>query len=160
MNIRKVLEAGKVVRYHSTLIDKKQNNAEHQWETATILCHIFPEAKAHLVLYALTHDSGEIFTGDIPAPVKKHYPEIKKACDEMEKVYMQEELGLPLLQFSQRELLAVKYADILSGIYFTTGRINAGDRAAIEIRDKWIEYIGSLPFLSDKVATTIEELKK
>ena len=159
MNIRKVLDSGKVIRYHATLIDKKQNNAEHQWEVATILCHIYPQAKAHLIMYALTHDSGEIETGDIPAPIKRKHPSIKTACDEMEEDYRVNQLGIPNIKFSKRDLLAVKYADILSGIYFTSSRVRAGDQEANQIRDKWLEYIGGLPFLSDEAEQAILELK-
>ena len=159
MNIRKVLDSGRVIRYHSTLIEKKQDNAQHQWEVATILRHIYPQAKAPLILYALTHDSGEIETGDIPAPVKRRHPAVKIACDEIEQEYMEKVLGIPEKRFSKKELLAVKYADILSGIYFTSCRVNAGDREAIPIRDKWLEYVGSLPYLNEEVLLTIGELR-
>jgi len=159
MNIRKVLESGRVVRYHSTMIDKKQNNSEHSWEVGVILEHIYPESSKALLFYALTHDSGEVYTSDVAAPVKRDHPEIKKALDKMEIEYCGLVLKLRHPKFTKEELLAVKYADILSGIYFTTIRANAGDREAIPVRDKWLEYIGSLPYLNDKVVQTIEGLK-
>ena len=160
MNIRKVLESGRVVRYHATLIDHKQNNAEHQWEVAVILRHIYPAASANLMLYALTHDSAEAFTGDLPSPVKKKHPEIKKVFDDMEKEYMHMVLGLPKTKFSKEELTAVKYADILSGLYFTTQRIKSGDSNALPIRDRWVSYIDKMPYLNVTAEKAIEELKQ
>lgn len=87
------------------------------------------------------------------------HPSIKTACDEMEEDYRVNQLGIPNIKFSKRDLLAVKYADILSGIYFTSSRVRAGDQEANQIRDKWLEYIGGLPFLSDEAEQAILELK-
>jgi len=159
MNIRKVLESGEVMRYHATLIKDKQSNAEHQWQTALILMQIFPEASVQLVQYALTHDAGEVISGDCPAPVKKAHPELKEILDDVERGYCIEVLGILPHPFTDTEKLAVKYADILSGIYFTTRRVNQGDREAIAIRDKWVKYLGSLPYLNDRVLAAVEELK-
>ena len=159
MKIRQVLDAGAVVRYHATLIEVKQDNSQHQWEVSVILAHIFPEAKADLLLYALTHDAGEIATGDTPAQVKRAHPTIKEKFDEMEHNHRQDELGLEPPNFSDREMLALKYADILSGIYYTSKRVRCGDQHAQTIRDKWLEYAGSLPYLNDVAQQAIEDLK-
>ena len=53
MNLKKILDAGSVVRYHSTLIDKKQFNSEHQWEVGIILKKIYPECSADLLFHSL-----------------------------------------------------------------------------------------------------------
>ena len=160
MNIRKVLESGSVVRYHSTLIEKKQNNDSHQWEVAVVLEHIYPECSKRLLFHALTHDAAEIATGDVPAPVKQDHPELKEAFDMLEFEYFKDVLEIFPVRFSEEEKLAIKYADIISGLYFTTRRINAGDREAIVIRDKWVQYVANLPYLNEVAARTIEELKQ
>lgn len=159
MNIKEVLDAGQVARYHSTLIQHKQSNAEHQYETTVILAHIYPEGSKELMLYALTHDSSEIFTGDMPAPMKKEEPKLKQLLDQIEDKYRREALEIPFAAFTKEEYLAVKYADILSGIYFTTMRVNQGDTYARPIRDKWIRYFGTLPYLNETTMQTLEALK-
>jgi 5'-deoxynucleotidase YfbR-like HD superfamily hydrolase len=45
--------------------------------------HVNPEWVAALALY---HDVGEVLTGDLPTPVKYFNPEIKNACQAIEKV--------------------------------------------------------------------------
>jgi len=71
---------------------------------------------------------------------------------------MKDVLSIEHPEFTLEEKLAVKYADIISGIYFTTSRMNAGDREAIPIRDKWIQYASTLPFLNEVCEEVIEEL--
>lgn len=158
MDIKQVLDSGHVQRYHCATIDQKQANSSHQWEVAVILTQIYPAASAELLLFALTHDVAEAVTGDMPSPIKKEVPELKRLMDELEEDY-RSELGLQAEgHFSEEELLAVKYADILSGIYFTTHRINCGDRGAVPIRDNWMKYYGSLPHLNTRPDTILEKI--
>jgi len=72
------------------------------------------------MLYALTHDCGELMTGDIAAPVKKENPLVKEIFDKMEKDYVENTLDLHHPVFNHSEMLAIKHADVLSGLYFTT----------------------------------------
>jgi len=76
MNILKVLESGRVARYHSTLIEKKQPVSDHSWEVAIILKQIYPTVSGALLFYALTHDAAEIYTSDLASPVKRANPNI------------------------------------------------------------------------------------
>jgi len=160
MKLRKTLDTGKTVRYHATLIDKKQNVAEHSWEVAIILKEIYPQCSADLFFYALTHDCAEMYTGDLPATVKKDVPHVKALFDDLEDRYLDSELGINYSEFSDEERLAVKYADVLSGIYFTTARVRAGDREALLIRDRWVSYLAQLPYLNRYVEFAIDEVIK
>jgi len=160
MQIKQILDSGSVVRYHSTLITNKQYNSEHQWETGVILKKIYPECSVDLLFYALVHDSAEIFTSDVAAPVKRAKPVIKQMLDEMEYKFMRDTLKIPEPNFSKEEMLAVKYADILSGVYFTTRRAQAGDVQATLIRDKWVEYYGALPYLNDLTDLVLKEIRQ
>ena len=47
-------------------------------------------------------------------------------------------------------MLAVKYSDILSGIYYTAHRARLGDLYAKEICGVYIEYYNQLPYFNDK----------
>lgn len=160
MNVKKVLRSGSVTRYHSTMIDKKQTIDSHSWEAAIILMKIYPDYTKILMEHVLTHDCAEAATGDIPAPVKKEHPTIKDIFDGLEDDYMEKELNLQVYKLSKEETLAAKYADCLSGLYFTTARVRAGDQEAIPIRDNWLRYLGQLPYLNEIVEHVIEELKR
>ena len=160
MNLLKVLRSGGVIRYHSTLIDEKQRIDSHHWEAAMILQAIYPECSKDLLFYALTHDCAEIYTSDVAAPVKRMSAEIKKILKRMEEQYEKEELELNHPKFTEEEIIAVKYADIISGIYFTTYRVNCGDREALPIRAKWIEYYESLPQLYEPFNENCDQLIK
>lgn len=155
--IKSILDSGSVVRYHSTLIDKKQNVDSHSWETAVILSRIYPECSKELLEYALVHDSGEIITGDVPTPVKKKYPCLKETYDQIELIILND-MGIDSQSFSITEKLALKWADYLSGLYFTTRRMRAGDMEAALVRDNWLTYLGSLPYLNDLALKAMEEL--
>ena len=158
MNLSKILNSGSVVRYHCTLIDHKQNVAEHSWETAVILKRIYPSCSVELMLYALTHDCGELMTGDIAAPVKKENPLVKEIFDKMEKDYVENTLDLHHPVFNHSEMLAIKHADVLSGLYFTTRRIKCGDQNAVPIRDKWLKYFNELPHLNQMSQDAAKEI--
>jgi 5'-deoxynucleotidase YfbR-like HD superfamily hydrolase len=76
--------AGGVRRYHTWPVVHQQTNAEHQWNVARIVLAIWPGAPRQLIFAALFHDIGELATGDLPYPVKKDNPDLKKTCDEVE----------------------------------------------------------------------------
>lgn len=155
--IKPLLDSGSVVRYHCTLIDRKQNVDSHAWETAVILTRIFPQCSKELLQYALVHDCGESVTGDVPAPIKKRYPHLKDTYDQIEAMSLND-LGVSTPEFNLEEKLALKWADYLSGLYFTTRRVRAGDMEAAPIRDNWLSYLGSLPYFNDKALAIMEEL--
>lgn len=61
----------------------------------------------HLAACALYHDASEIFTGDLPTPVKYFNPEISRAYKQVERLSLQRLLGmLP-------ETMRPAYADLL-----------------------------------------------
>lgn len=155
--IKSLLDSGSVVRYHCTLIDKKQTVDSHSWETAVILTRIYPECSKELLEFALLHDCGEVASGDAPAPIKKRYPSLKQTYDEIETIALNS-MGVFQPDFTTEEKLALKWADYLSGLYFTTRRLRAGDQEAATIRDNWVIYLGSLPYLNDEALNIMEEL--
>lgn len=149
MDIIKILQSGSVMRYHNTMIDRKQTLDQHSWEVAIILDYIYPEASKELLIYALVHDAPELYSGDVPAPAKRDVPGLKDLMDMVEKNYAKNALKLAENGFSEKDLLAVKYADILSGIWFTFNRMKAGDTKAEPIYETFIVYMLDLPLLND-----------
>ena len=68
-------KSGCVKRWHSS-IDRNLRNSndttgEHSHRVAMLLLMLNPLPSAHLLACALTHDTAEVFTGDIPGPMKQ-----------------------------------------------------------------------------------------
>ena len=157
MNIRNVLASGDVMRYHNARITK-QNLSDHMWQVGIILQHIYPECSKGLLMYALTHDCEELYTGDIPAPIKSECPELKNVLTRLEEGFRYSKLELDRPDFSEKDMLAVKYADVLSGYYHTCKRIAAGESQAKYIQLEWRKYLKVLPYLNDRTQATIGDL--
>lgn len=154
------LETGGIVRYHNTQIDKKQTIAEHQWAVALILDKIHPTTR-HLLLHALVHDCPEAVTGDIPAPFKWDNPAIKDYLKASEDKWLLDHRYRTESGFEEEALLALKWADSLEGLWFTTRQARKGDYHAVQIRDRWIEAISGYPTLNtaaDEFFLTLQEL--
>ncbi len=158
MKLLEILNTGRVLRYHSAPIHRKQRLDSHHWEVAMILLEIYPECSQALMFKALTHDCAEAFTGDLPAPIKNQFPEIRDALKKLEAQY-EKELGIIYLELEEEELLAVKHADVLSGMWFTWQQIRAGDQDARCIATKWSAYYRDLPYLNDASWQLAKEIK-
>ena len=159
MRIKTILNSGDVVRYHCAPVKDKQLLSSHHWETAVILEYIYPECSKALLFYALTHDVAELFTGDLPATVKVDSPVVKGSLDSLEQMYETQRLGLHHPEFSGFEKLAVKWADVISGIYFTRKRVMQGDRPAVPVLANWMEYSINLPHLNQAAESAIGEVQ-
>lgn len=77
--------AGGVERYHTWPRLTRQQCDAHSMQNMRILLAIWPEAPRHLLIHCLTHDLGELRTGDVPYPVKRESHEVKREFDRMEK---------------------------------------------------------------------------
>lgn len=70
-------KSGCVKRWHSN-IDKNlresgDTTGEHSHRVAMLLLMLHPLPSAHLLSCALTHDTAEVFTGDVHGPMKQGY---------------------------------------------------------------------------------------
>jgi len=77
--------AGQVTRYHTWPRIREQSVGEHSWQVMRILLAIWPDAPRHMLLHCLTHDVGEMVSGDPPYPVKKNNPVLKEEMDRIER---------------------------------------------------------------------------
>ncbi len=88
---------------------------------------------------ALFHDATEIFTGDLPTPIKYYSPDIRAAYRQVEEVAAEKLLGMlpeelrpayaPLLHESDSEIKTlVKAADKLSAYIKCLEELEAGNR--------------------------------
>ncbi len=70
-----IWKSGCVRRWHNSvdkgLRDSGDTVGEHSHRVAMLLLMLHPLPSAHLIACALTHDAAEVFTGDMPAPMKQ-----------------------------------------------------------------------------------------
>lgn len=151
MNIRKILQSGNVVRFHNHVGIDKQKNSDHQWEVALILQHIYPQCSKELLLAALTHDAAEYFTGDIPFPTKQASPELKQVLDKIERQWEQEN-GVHF-NLQSEELLMLKLADTLSGMWYCILQVREGKINAKRAFRKWREF--AVEFMYDNCSPNL-----
>src|SRR5690606_18884643 len=135
-----------------------ENVAEHSYQVAVLphlLCSIAKEIfgrdvdPARAAAYALFHDASEVFTGDIPTPVKHHNPRILSNFREIEAIAAERLLATvpdelkatyePLLKRApdDPELYRyVKAADLLDAYLKCLNEMSAGNREfAIALRE-------------------------
>ena len=152
--IKAVREAGLVERCHTVRHNSSYNNAQHQYGVAS-LCHLlFPE-HPHLVGYALFHDVAERWTGDIPSPVLKNQPELKKHLSLVDEK-IASWLNLPCEHtLTGDEFRMLKAADSLELWLWACEEIRSGNLEVLGLKDKieaW--WAGSPPV--EPVKTLVE----
>jgi len=128
----------------------RENVAEHSYHVA-VLTHLLCTAARDVfgkqvdpdkaAAYALFHDATEVFTGDIPTPVKHHNPHILANFREIERLAADRLLSMvppeltrayqPLLtgEGADPELIRyVKAADLLAAYLKCVSEMSAGNR--------------------------------
>ncbi|MNJ34928.1 5'-deoxynucleotidase YfbR [compost metagenome] len=149
-----------------------ENVAEHSFHVA-LLTHLLCEIGNRLygrslnsdraATLALFHDATEVFTGDIPTPVKHHNPRLLSSFREMEGIAAERLLSMvppelqqtygPLLSPSKlatgntedKELLRyVKAADSLDAYLKCAWELTSGNREFAVARDQLLEKLNRL----------------
>lgn len=144
-NIKEVLESGDVMRFHACPHMIKQNMSSHEWGVAVLCKHLKEDITADELMIALTHDSCELITGDIPATLKWTYPEVKQLLNKIEdRIDL-----LPAYECSKDFKYILKLADYLEGIiYCYNCAINGNNQARI-IYLRWVPAL--LKYIDDNI---------
>lgn len=139
MKLTKLLEtldSGGIIRFHACPKMRKQRLSDHMWKVALITQYLLPNISKDALLYALTHDSIEIVTGDIPATLKWKFPEIKDVLKGIESKYSSDTNTA-----SELEKLVIKLADFIDGMLFCYDSYNDGCKEAKVIFDRWVYHL-------------------
>ena len=137
--------SGRITRYHTWPRIQQQSVGEHSWQLLRILLAIWPEVPRELMVHAVTHDVGEIATGDLPFPAKARDPELKRKIDEAEKsthLRMSMPWSLPAPQLLAQEWLDVfKYAEYIEMWEWALDDMDMGNQNADLVRVRCLEAI-------------------
>lgn len=108
-NILDILRSGEVRRWHQNpeMVDCNERNSSHQWDTVMILLYLDPNVSRDTLLYALTHDVGELIVGDLSSPFKREYPEVAQDHRTIEMAVREHILcgNSPLLTYDDATLI-------------------------------------------------------
>jgi 5'-deoxynucleotidase YfbR-like HD superfamily hydrolase len=104
--------AGMVRRYATWPMIHQQTVGEHSWRVACIFVEIFGMPRAEALYAALHHDSGELWSGDLPFGVKKAVPNLSTCMKVAEQIGLQK-LDLKLPDLTALECVQIKIADLL-----------------------------------------------
>ncbi len=161
-----------------------ENVAEHSYHAA-LLTHMLCTAARDVfgkpvdpdkaAAYALFHDATEVFTGDIPTPVKHHNPRILANFREIERLAAERLLSMvpeelreaykPLLTGAGADPELVKYvkaADLLDAYLKCLSEMSAGNREFATARRQSEEKLRKLnmpevEWLMDRLTPSFEK---
>lgn len=77
-------DAGDVKRYHTKRTIREQTVGQHTFGILMLLRQVSPDCSKALLFTAMHHDLAELFTGDIPAPMKRANAQLSILLDEVE----------------------------------------------------------------------------
>lgn len=104
---------GRVERCHTIPHHGSYNNAAHSWGVAMLMYYLFPEDYPRLSIYCLTHDIGEGWMGDVPAPALWAVDGLRQVWGDLEADLI-EIAGCPSEKdLSKEDLLKLKTCDRL-----------------------------------------------
>lgn len=86
--------AGYVRRAHTIPLLMQQTTAEHSAQALSLLLLLNRNPSVNLIKTLLWHDAPEKYTGDIPSPVKRSNPALKKAMMDAEFEFIAEHPAL------------------------------------------------------------------
>lgn len=106
-------DAGAVTRYHTKRTLRTQTVAEHTFGMLMLVKQVTNGVHGHNSLHVLYeailhHDLPELFTGDIPAPIKRSHPELGPLMESVEEGLTPLYQGIAL---TAEECALLKWAD-------------------------------------------------
>ena len=108
------LEGGDILRYHTApQVGRGQTVGQHTWRGLVLLDIIWPSAPMQVWRYFLYHDVPELFTGDIPSPIKWANKDFLKTIARIEENVC-DKMDLPTkADLSLDEQIVVEMIDVL-----------------------------------------------
>jgi len=131
-------DAGAVKRYHVKRTQRTQTIAEHTFGMLMLVKQVNRTCTKNLMCAVLHHDLPELFTGDIPAPIKRVHPELGPLMDSIEEdlapLYQDFQLTVP-------EAILLKWADRMELVLWCLEEVRLGNwycRAVVARGLGWI----------------------
>lgn len=158
-----ILKMSDLVRYNGRFRLKDESIAEHSFYVAYNVIEICKQynlsdnIKSKALEYAVIHDIPEVYTSDLPYPIKRDNEDLSVILEKVELKYMEE--SMPTMYDAFLELqsnkesiehIVLKLADTISVVQYTAREITLGNRSeemkdihedSIERVEKFIEKL-------------------
>ena len=143
----KAWQAGFTRRWHNhpVMCDTDDPDSGHMQRVTILLLSFWPDAPRDLIVAAVTHDQGEIDSGDVSYTLKRRRPDIAAALHEIEEESIAEQ-GFPPVPSDPR----LKFCDSLDS-YLWMLRY----KPFLTERDEWRRQKGEL--WSDAIGLGVHE---
>ncbi len=137
--IETVLAGGEVRRYHTAKTMREQRVDSHSWRMAALLTFVWPDCSANLLRAAIMHDVSEIFTGDVPSPVKWRNQALRAELNRI-STEAEQDLGIRV-PLTEEEATLVRWADYTEGSLFCLEELESGN---LRICKTLVAYMNSV----------------
>lgn len=132
-----------VIRYH-TKGSGMETVGHHTAGVIAILFMLEDNPRVELIRAALEHDLPEQVVGDIPAPAKRAYPELKAASDKAEKQFAEEAGMQDESVLTDKEKALLKFADYLDLCIKCIEEIGRGNGDFVQTLANGVRYCKAL----------------
>jgi len=129
--IKAIREGGMVERCHTKHLHREYKVGQHSFNMLGILMVFHPNPSADLLKAVVLHDVPERWTGDLPTPVKKISPEIKKEIYAFEKKVLKQ--IHPEIYLSTLDEQWLKAADMLELWQWCREEIALGNSSVVSM---------------------------
>lgn len=145
-----IRQAGGIARYHTEPMIPAQSVAEHSWHGAMMALKLWP-LSPQIAIAFLKHDTGELGTGDIPAPAKWINPDYKKEAEVTERK-TRELLGT-VHDLHADDATRLHFIDSMELMWYCADCYHRGNTFAktvfFKVQQRWV------PLLSDTMITVL-----
>ncbi len=136
-----IRKGGNTKRYHTINTINENTVAHHSFGVAWMIWMIGVPT-VNLLMAALAHDLAEQVTGDISSPTKRRFPELASMVQLMEDEVL--DSHNMFYQLNEEEARTLKMADRMDGMLFCTNEFELGNRAIIEVYNRYVSYVAEL----------------
>lgn len=154
-------DAGAVTRYHAKRTLRTQTVADHTFGMLMLVKQVTnltwpPHQMRRLYEAVMHHDLPELFTGDVPAPIKRAHPELGPLMDSIEE-------GLaPLYQdfaLSEEEACLLKWADRMELVLWCLEEYRMGNTYMGDTVRRGMGWIiaGRIPVCASKLTEEVND---
>jgi 5'-deoxynucleotidase YfbR-like HD superfamily hydrolase len=159
-----ILRGSLVKRFHTRDTIKEDLVGRHEHGVA-MLCYFLTDGDAgrDLLMAGMTHDQGELRTGDLPSPTKRALGTGMGSIYEMEKCALLEHKMVFVLTDDEHVILNI--ADNLDGMLFCIRERRLGNEEISDIFHRYDSYVAKIlednpMLLRSKVLTVVNEVRK
>ncbi len=125
--VRALRESGAVKRGHTMSFGGDYTVGKHSYDAVSMLLVLHPAPSLDLIRCLMWHDAAERWLGDLPAPAKWQFPELKAAYEEAENTVLRARYGVDMSVLTDDDRLWLEGIDRLEFIMWCRDQLGQGN---------------------------------